>query len=386
MRIGIITSEIGPAWGAQRYADELAANLASEHSVIVIANKIQPNSQVGIETNLSFRQIPKVDGVTSLQILADSISTAKQVMRIKREMRVDVLHEADMGKSFCCDVSTVQQVGPAALEASRRYSMPFWADSRRHLLATGLLRQPFVSLWLERMLLGRRRLFITPSKFMMDDMKRYYGVDESKIRVIPYGVNLGRFRPDAKKRRVVRERLGLKDDDWLITFSGWDLARKGLFTVIRALAFVPNAKLLVLGRDRLPPPYLELAGKLGLNQRVMALFTRKTEDYYVASDVSVLPSLYDSFGLVVLEAMACGVPVVTSRFAGAAELLTDGKDAFVLTHPNDYRQLAEVANSLLRNDNLRRSIASEGELTASRYDWSVIAKRTCQVYQEAAGG
>jgi len=385
VRIGIITSEVGPAWGAQRYAEELATSLCADHSVVVIANRIQLGSEIGTASGIEFRKISKVEGVTSLQIVADSVNTGRQVLRIKRELGLDVLHEADMGKTLYSDVSTVQQVGWASFAASRRFSMPFWTESKKHLLATAFLRQPFVGLWFEKSMSSRRRLFITPSNFMKRDLMKYGGVDPGKIRVIPYGVNLNRFRPDAETRSVVRGRLGLSEDEPLISFSGWDLARKGLFTMIRALPFIPRAKLLVLGRENLPVPFLALAGRLGVMSRLLSVFTRRTEDYYVASDVSVLPSLYDSFGLVVLEAMACGVPTVASPRAGASELLTDGKDGYVLKQPDNHQLLAETVNSILGSGRLREKIGNEGRATASRYSWAKIAKLTSEVYEEASG-
>jgi len=116
------------------------------------------------------------------------------------------------------------------------------------------------------------------------------------------------------------------------------------------------------------------------------VFTGPTEQswkYYAASDIFLLPTLYEPFGLVILEAMAAGLPVLVSREAGAAELVRDGTDALLLEDAGDVDEIAGKLELLLEDAGLRKRLGEEARRTALCHTWARVAQRTVKVYQRA---
>jgi UDP-glucose:(heptosyl)LPS alpha-1,3-glucosyltransferase len=162
------------------------------------------------------------------------------------------------------------------------------------------------------------------SQMVRDDIQRHYAIDDDKLRVIINGIDLQRFQPasDAAQRQRLRDELGLSTAP-LLLFVGSGFERKGLAQLLHAMAAGESDwHLAVIGRDKRQGNYRQLAERLGLQQRVQ--FAGVVPDvlpYYRCADLLVHPCLYEPFGNVVLEAMACGLGVVTNQFCGAGELI-----------------------------------------------------------------
>jgi len=156
---------------------------------------------------------------------------------------------------------------------------------------------------------------------------------------VPNGTDLVRFAPVADAaRRDGRAELGLTEEDEVVLFLGTGFARKGLEPTLRAFALLlatrPGARLLVAGRDRRSALYEDLARTLGIAERVQFLGPRPDpERIYPLADVYVLPTAYDPAANSTLEALACGVPVVTSAMNGAAEVLEPDVHGTVIDNP-----------------------------------------------------
>src|SRR5581483_7197777 len=151
----------------------------------------------------------------------------------------------------------------------------------------------------------------------------------------------------------------------LLLFAG-DLRsdRKGLDTVLRALPLVPSVHLVVVG-DTTASPYPTMVSRLGLGGRVTFLgFRRDMPEMMRAVDLFVFPSRYEACSLVVLEAMASGLPVITTPQAGSSEVITSGTDGMLLTYPNDWEELARCINMLLADRQRSRSIGIAARQTA----------------------
>ncbi len=187
---------------------------------------------------------------------------------------------------------------------------------------------------------AERRLFESPqlravicnSRMVREEIRQYFGVAEDKLRVIYSGVDTLAFHPDLRKHRgEIRSRHGIPADAVLFLFVGSGFERKGMAALLRAMAAQPaDAYLLVVGRDRNRARFQARAGSLGLAQR--AIFVGAQDDvkpYYGAADALVLPTLYDPFPNVALEAMASGLAVLTSLKSGAAELIENGRNGYV---------------------------------------------------------
>lgn len=204
------------------------------------------------------------------------------------------------------------------------------------------------------------------------------------ITVIPNGINLQEFSSTNKEvlRRAVRERLALGPDDFVVLFVGNEFRRKGLETVLRSLSLAPGSPhLIVVGGDD-PQPYLRLARSLGVGEHVR--FVGRSSEvfgYFAASDVLVLPTQYEPFGLVVVEALASGLPVIVSSVCGITSYLRDGLDALLLPNPCDTALLAHLTGAVQTQPALARQLSQNGLKAATQFDWERVVERTLDFYQ-----
>lgn len=214
------------------------------------------------------------------------------------------------------------------------------------------------------------------SQVVKDEIMEIYHVPERDIEIIYDGIDLSTFKDETIKgeRRKLREEFGIPQDANLILFLGNGFKRKGLATLLEAIPLVPEKNLycLVVGGDKTMEFYKTRARELGIPERVV--FTgvqKKAARFYGASDIFILPSLQEAFGNVVLEAMASGLPVITTRVAGASEVLDKGLESFILEDPHDVKGLAALIKKWLASNNKEelsvraKDIASEYTLEAN---------------------
>jgi len=191
-------------------------------------------------------------------------------------------------------------------------------------------------------LAAERRMYASPmleavicnSQMVKDEIRHYFGLPEERLPVIRNAIDQERFRPatDDQVRRMVRTQLGIGLDDIVYAFVGSGFERKGLDLLLEVLAELPaDSHLLVVGKDKDQRAYMRQARRLGLAGRMHFVGVHDdVRPYYWASDVFALPTLYDSFALTVLEAMACGLPVVSSHRCGAAvDLIRSGENGLI---------------------------------------------------------
>ncbi|MCA9268728.1 MAG: glycosyltransferase family 4 protein [Planctomycetales bacterium] len=176
------------------------------------------------------------------------------------------------------------------------------------------------------------RAVICNSHMVRQEIQQWFGVDDARLHVIHNGVDTDRFHPDlASQRTPMRKQLGVPDAAPLLLFVGSGFERKGLPAAIRAVAAARGAHLAVVGKDKRAKSFARLAARCGCRDRIhFAGVQNDVAPYYGAADSLLLPTLYDPFPNVVLEAMAAGLPVVSSRKCGAAELLAAGDCGFVV--------------------------------------------------------
>jgi len=201
-----------------------------------------------------------------------------------------------------------------------------------------------VLLWLEKSVISPEgsRYIVTISELDRNLVQRYYGVSPERIHVIYNGVDQDVFSPVVRQRRsIVRESLGLGDEITCYIFPAMDFRRKGLAVLLKALSKLNFPwELLVAGQDR-DVSFRKQASKLGIASKVHFLGRRKDiQDLYGASDLMVLPTTYDPFGNVHLEALACGLPVLTTAQAGGAEVVRSGQTGYVIKNSNNVDEVA----------------------------------------------
>jgi glycosyltransferase involved in cell wall biosynthesis len=230
----------------------------------------------------------------------------------------------------------------------------------------GLLRR------LERKIYSDPRIALAAvSQRTANQLAHYFGRND--VRVIPNGVDVQMFHPAAREslRSPSRERFDFSVPDIVALLIGNDWRNKGLGTLLQAAAKCADLplRLLIVGGDD-PADWRAIVSRLGLEQKVQFVGpSANVMQFYGAADILVAPSLEDSFNLPVLEAMACGLPAITSTEAGVASLLKHGEDCFILEQPKDPDLLASYLRRLCKDETLRRSLGEKAIETASRFTW-----------------
>jgi UDP-glucose:(heptosyl)LPS alpha-1,3-glucosyltransferase len=242
--------------------------------------------------------------------------------------------------------------------------------------------------WRDRWMMqgGRYRRFVAISERVRTELKEYYLVPDEQIVTIPNGINLSRFTPDnVDARSEVRRELGFSDDTPLVLFVGSRFRIKGLKLAIQALARMnTEARLLVVGQDEVAP-YKRLAQQLGVAERVLFLGARHDlPRIYPAADAFVLPTHYETFALVCLEAMASGLPVVAAPVGGIEDYLHDGVNGLHIRH--DPVNIAEKLDHVLNDQSLREWLRENGLATAQNYSWDKIAHQYLNLFGELVRG
>jgi UDP-glucose:(heptosyl)LPS alpha-1,3-glucosyltransferase len=225
------------------------------------------------------------------------------------------------------------------------------------------------------------------SDMVKQDVMHWYGIPEDRIAVVYNGVDTERFHPrNQQHREEIRRRHGI-GDEFVILFVSNNFRMKGLGHLIKALAEMkrehPSLKLLVLGRDR-RGPYLRLAERLGIPQDVIfAGSTDEPEKYYGAAELLVHPTFYDACSLTVLEALASGLPVITTASNGASGILSHGEDGWVIHDMEKGVQLKKAIKYFL-DDKVRELASHRGREKAERYCKELNFDRMIEIFKEAA--
>ena len=224
-----------------------------------------------------------------------------------------------------------------------------------------------------------------------------YGADQEKISIIPPGVDLQRFQPIDPK--TAKRRVGIDCGDTNILFVGRIEPLKGIDTLLRAMALiqkrcphaVENTCVAIIGGDPWSDNLDEemarlqsLREELNIHDLVTFLGSKDQEilpNYYAAAEMVVMPSHYESFGMVALEAMAMGTPVIASEVGGLAYLVQDGVNGFHIPS-RDPEALAERMYALLNDENCRKMLGRQARQYAQKYDWSIITERMVGLYKK----
>jgi UDP-glucose:(heptosyl)LPS alpha-1,3-glucosyltransferase len=363
VRLAMVVHDYGRAGGHSRYVTALASRFALEHDVHVFANRFGEPPPPGVHLH----RVPAVR-ITALTTILSF--PAGLVGRLRG---FDVVH----AQGFCAphaDVVTAHICNARWLEARQQSgSGALWRD--------GFFARPVVALE-RRVFTAPRTRVIAVSDVVRRDIERLYDRHEPTT-VIHHGVDLAQFNAGVRDRyrEATRHALGTDDDTTVLLYVG-DL-RKGARTLIHAAARVPRAVVLLVTRTD-PAAWLAEAHATGLGGRVRAVApTDQIECYYAAADIFVLPTPYDAFGMVVTEAMACALPVVTTRQAGASEVIADGRTGVVLDDAFDADALADALLRLVADPAARARIGAAAAVAMQEHSWDRVADRTMRVYEQA---
>jgi UDP-glucose:(heptosyl)LPS alpha-1,3-glucosyltransferase len=232
------------------------------------------------------------------------------------------------------------------------------------------------------------------SRKVREDILRHYGASEGcalsgdDITVIYNGVDLEEFSPaeDPGRKDEIRKALSLDPGDFVVLFVGSGFFRKGLVHLLRAAAKLQNGprrlRVLIIAPPGRRPAAACMARRLGVEKIVVFPGEEtQTANAYRASDVFVLPSLYEPFGFAALEALASGIPCILSRPCGTSEILTEGETGLILEDPTDADGLAARLERLFDED-LRRTMGQSARRLAERFPISLNTDRMLAVHRE----
>jgi UDP-glucose:(heptosyl)LPS alpha-1,3-glucosyltransferase len=225
------------------------------------------------------------------------------------------------------------------------------------------------------------------SRRTASDLKRSYRA-LGEITVIYNGVDLECFSPEhrARLRSCSRRALSIQDNEFVLLLIGNDWRNKGLHCLLEAMAQLadPRVRALIVGSDN-PAPFLPLMNRLGLQRQVLFCPPRSdVEAYYAAADAYVGPSLDDAFAQPPAEAMACGIPVITSRTNGTSEIITHQCDGLILEDPAGSAALADMIRVLVADPLLRGRLGEAAVKTAGQFTWQRNAAQMRELFEKAA--
>ena len=285
--------------------------------------------------------------------------------------------------------------GAAGLALRRRWGAPlvqmFHTLGRLKNSASrnGADREPDVRIAEEARIVAEADRIIAATVVERAHLVSHYGADPMRIAVIPCGVDTELFAPG--DRDAARAALGLGDAPHVL-YVGRQTPIKGLETLLDAMARLraagSRARLSIVGGEADEPldgheaALRERLARLGLGEAVTFVGAQPQDRlpaWYVAADVTVLPSYYESFGMVALEAMACGSPVVASRVGGLQSTVRD-RVTGLLVPDHDPGALAEALDRLLDDEDLRWRLGREGVRWAAQHRWPCVAEAVCREY------
>jgi glycosyltransferase involved in cell wall biosynthesis len=265
-------------------------------------------------------------------------------------------------------------------------------ENRDSSAQAGIFRRIHRKIYYALLTALERRIYKNPklalaavSKRTAELLKKHFRRED--IYVVPNGVDAKHFsvvarlagRPESRRRR------GFRDEDFVLLLIGNDWSNKGLFTVLEAMAALPGLpiRLLVVGNDT-AASFQERARQLGVQERCRwEVSSPDVLELYSAADVYASPSREDSFGLPVAEAMACGLPAITSVCAGVADYIHDGIDGFVLRQPHDAQTLSNLIERLQSQPDLRRAVGEAASKTIQEWDWNRNAAAIWELLKNA---
>jgi D-inositol-3-phosphate glycosyltransferase len=264
------------------------------------------------------------------------------------------------------------------------------AQLKNRVAESAAEREQGVRFDIERRTMAGSDRIVALTEVDRQQMLRHYG-SQAPISVIPGGVDLDRFSP--RPMAAARRALGLDPTRKVLLFVGRIQRLKGLEVLLRAFARLDDlkAELLIVGglpgtshESREITRLQHLAAKLGIAERtrfVGAVPHEKLPTYYSAADASVMPSSYESFGLVAVESLACGTPVVATRVGGLTSIVRDGETGMLVPW-RDATLFAERLRCVLEDSTLRARLAANARASVLGYGWDRIAEEHLALYAE----
>jgi glycosyltransferase involved in cell wall biosynthesis len=373
MKICIVTHCVLKGNGQGRVNYEVVWEaLRQGHQITLVASDLSPD----LEQHRQVAWVPISVGKVPTELLRNLIFSIKSALWLRQHQHeFDVIKVNGAITSGRSDLNAVHFVHSAWLKS------PFhvWHQRRDLYGAYQWLYTALNAHW-EKAAFDRAKLMVAVSAQVKQEILAI-GIPEDRIEVIANGVDLQEFAP----AQVDRQQLGLPQGLPLALFVGdIRISRKNLDTVLQALVNVPQLHLAIAGAADGRNFYPHLAQRLGVSDRVHFLgFRSDVAALMQSADLFVFPSRYEPFGLVLLEAMACQLPVITASSVGGADLVTP-ECGFVLRDPNNVGELSTAMNHLAADPVVRQRMGKAARLVAERYSWIDLARHYLEIFKEVS--
>ncbi len=358
MKIAFVKRHFSYYGGAERYLNRLIEALKNKAKEI----HIFANNWIA-DKDLIFHKVPILN-----------FSSFLKAYTFNRNLKIN-LQEFDCVISFERTINQhIYRAGEGChirwLQIRSTYEH-FW---KRYSFKINPLHQYYLKL--ERQIFEKTPLIIANSEMIKNEIIHYYNISPLKIKVIYNGVDPLKFSPakEMEKKKII---FNQSFNGKIILFVGSGFERKGLLTLLKALSLLKNKKflLLVLGKGNFGK-YKEISKELGISDKIHFYGpTKEIEKFYAVSDIFVLPTLYDPFSNATLEAMASGLPVITTVNNGASELIEEGKEGFIIQNPLNYRELTEKIEFALKEK------GKMGELARKKAEQYTIERAAKEFFQ-----
>jgi len=376
MKITLLRQRVTALGGAETTLSYLVRGLAAAgHEVAVYGTEPAAAAQAALGPGVAYVRVPVWGGKT-LRLLTFALNTRRLLK--------------DAGPQVVLSLERVP--GSQVYRAGDGCHREFLARRAPYLSPLARAAQ-WLTPFHRVMLLVERRLFTSPglshvianSRQVRDEIIRLYGVDPARLRVIVNGLDRQRFHPlDPGAAAALRQRLGAPENGAVVLFAGSGFERKGLTYLLQAFGSLRDkaSHLWVVGKGHIAV-YRRAAERLGVADRVRFWGpVTETAPFYQAATVLALPTLYDPCSNVVLEALACGTPAVTTAANGAAEFITPGANGAILARPDDVPALSQALAAFLaqgRDPQVRQAAAQ----AVAELSWEKTVAQTLEVLQEA---
>lgn len=338
MKLVFIKKTFSIHGGAERYLQTLIKELRQKgHEIHIFAAEWEK------EEGIVFHRVKTLPYLSFLSTVTFNTNVKRE---ITRNIKPDCVISFE--RTTCQDIYRAGEGCHAEWLKKRAYIEPFLKR-----LSFKINPLHLSLLMLERKLFETTPLIIANSNMVKEQIRQNYSVQDSKVKIIYNGVDLKRFSPENRVKWYdsMRESLSISRDSPVLLFVGSGYERKGLHTLIDSLPLLKEEgiKVLVIGKGNIDR-YMAQAQESAVPEKILFLGSQKEiEKYYAAADVFVLPTLYDPFSNATLEAMASGLPVITTKNNGAAEFVENGQEGYVLDNLFDREELAYKISLSLKN-------------------------------------
>jgi len=380
LKIALIRKRFNLFGGAEAFLGLMMARLVQLGHEVHLFSENWENPEH--DPSIIPHRVPSMPGPAFVQILCFAVS----VRALLRQEKFDIVHSFE--RTLKQDVYRAGD-GLHAEWIARRLHKKNWIEKILFFC------NPFhlSMLFLERKLMmpTNTGLIICNSRRGAEEIVRRYRFPRERIRVIYNGISRQVFQVQDKKkvRGRVRKQCGCPDRDFVALFMGSGYRRKGVAALMQSLPFVQDGlgkrgfRLLIVGRERRLGWYKDLAVRLGVDDVVSFIGpTVHTRDFYLASDLFVLPTIYEPFSNACLEAFACGLPVITTEVNGFSELIRNGENGWVLKEGEGPKQLAELICHF-SDDRLRKEASLRARTDSEEFTIERAVDEMVEVYRES---